>query len=163
MRISATGNLIVETALQDVHVLRFLRPDLREYLWDDADAPMSPLFREIQATALSDLVDGSVLIVNLGLVDLITAAFYRCLLGIRADVRARHGQLVLCGLSPLHREIFTLLRGPEVFTSARTEVEALRVARAWLINPQTPRRVRLSDAVPDQPVRVSRTARHAYT
>lgn len=162
MRISATGNLIVETALQDVHVLRFLRPDLREYLWDDADAPMSPLFREIQATALSDLVDGSVLIVNLGLVDLITAAFYRCLLGIRADVRAPRPAGAVRPEPPAPGN-FHPPAGAGGFHQRPHRSRALCVARAWLINPQTPRRVRLSDAVPDQPVRVSRTARHAYT
>ena len=67
MRISAGGNLIVETVILGVRVMRFVRPDLRKYLDDDADAPTSALFREIQDTALSNLADGSVLIVNMGL------------------------------------------------------------------------------------------------
>src|SRR5271166_6041915 len=121
MRISAGGNLIVETVILGVRVVRFARPDLRTSLWDDADAQTSPLFREIQKTALSNLPDGSALIVNLGLIEPITAAFYRCLLGIRERVHSSHGLLVLCGLSPQHEEIFELFRGPQLFTVACAE------------------------------------------
>jgi anti-anti-sigma regulatory factor len=138
MRISARGNLIVETAIPGARVMRFARPDLRQYLEDDADGPTSPLFREIQATALSTLADGSVLIVNLGLIDPINAAFYRCLLCLREHMHARHGQLVLCGLSPRHQEIFDLFRGPQIFTIARAEAEARHVARGWLSDPKWP-------------------------
>jgi anti-anti-sigma regulatory factor len=137
MRISARGNVIVESVSPGVQVMRFARPDVRKYLWDDADAPTSPLFREIQDTALSNLADGSALIVNMGLIDPINAAFYRCLLCIRKSLQASHGQLVLCGLSPEHQEVFDLLRGPQIFTIARTEAEALRVARRWLRDAKT--------------------------
>ena len=154
MRISARGNLIVETVILGVRVMRFARPDLRKYLDDDADAPTSALFREIQDTALSKRADGSVLIVNMGLVDPINAAFYRCLLCIRERVQASHGQLVLCGLSPQHQEIFDLFRGPQIFTIARTEADALRVARKWLSNAKTPREGGIS------PRLTSRTSRH---
>src|SRR4051794_6612187 len=123
MRISARGNLVVETVVLGVRVMRFARPDLRQYLDDAGNAPTSPLFREMQDAALATLADGAVLVVNLGLIGPINAAFYRCLLCLRERVRARHGRLVLCGLSPQHQEIFELFRGPQVFTIARTEAE----------------------------------------
>jgi anti-anti-sigma regulatory factor len=126
MRISARGNLIVETPVLGVRVMRFTRPDVRRYLDDAGDAATSLLYREIHGSVLSDLPEGSTLVVNLGLVDLINAAFYRCLLGIRERVQARRGRLVLCGLTPLHQEIFDLFRGPWVFTIVNTEAEACR-------------------------------------
>jgi anti-anti-sigma regulatory factor len=87
---------------------------------------MSPLFREIQRAVLSDLAEGWTLVVNLGLFDFITAAFYRSLLGIRERIQARRSRLVLCGLSPRHQEIFDLFQGPLVFTIVSTEAEACR-------------------------------------
>ncbi len=126
MRVSAGGNLIVEIAMRGVRVMRFARPDLRQYLDDAADSATSPLFREIQDAVLSDLPKGWTLVVNLGLLDPINAAFYRCLLHIRKCVQARHGRLVLCGLTPWHQEVFELFRGPALFTNVGTEAEACR-------------------------------------
>src|SRR5262249_9365244 len=126
MRISSRGNLNVETPAPGVRVMRFMRPDVRRYLDDAGDATTSPLFREIEATVLSDLAVGATLVVNLGLVDPVNTAFYRCLLAIRERVRARRGRLVLCGLSPRHQEFFDLFRGPWLFTIVSTEAEACR-------------------------------------
>jgi anti-anti-sigma regulatory factor len=126
MRVRATRNLVVEDAGSGVRVMRFARPDLRRHLYDDADSATSPLFREIHNTVLSDLPKGWTLVVNLGLVDAIGAAFYRCLLHIRKCVQARDGRLVLCGLTPWHQEVFELFRGPELFTIVCTEAEARR-------------------------------------
>src|SRR5262249_47332689 len=126
MRISSRGNLNVETTASGVRLMRFARPDVRQYLDDAGDAATSPLFREIEAAVLSDLPVGSTRVVNLGLIDLVNAAFYRCLLTIRERVKARCGRLVLCGLSPRVQEIFDLFRGPWVFTIVGTEAEACR-------------------------------------
>jgi hypothetical protein len=127
MRISTGGNLIVEMARRGVRVMRFARPDLRPYLDEAADSAVSPLFREIQAAVLSDLPKGWTLVVNLGLVFPINAAFYRCLLHVRKCVKAVPARLVLCGLSAWHQEIFDLFRGPDLFTIVSTEVEARRI------------------------------------
>jgi anti-anti-sigma regulatory factor len=148
MRMSASGNLVVENPIPGVRVLRFARADLRQYLDDAADAPTSPLFREILSTALSNPAEGSVLIINIGLIDPINAAFYRCLLCIRERVQASHSQMVMCGLSPRHQEVFDLLRGPQVFTIARNETNALRLARRWLSEQATPRVVGSSAPLP---------------
>ncbi len=126
MRISARGNVIVETVAPGVRVMRFARPDVRQYLDDRAAAAASLLFQEVRGTALADLAEGWTLVVNLGLIDAITAAFYRCLLGIRESVEARGARLVLCGLNPHHQEIFELFQGPRVFTIVRGEAEACR-------------------------------------
>jgi dienelactone hydrolase len=130
MRVSTSANLIAETVTVGVRVMRFARPDLRQYLDDDADSATSPLFREVHDTVLSRLPNGWTLIVNLGLIESINAAFYRCLLHIRKCVQARRGRLVLCGLTTWHNEVFDLFRGPDLFTIVSTEAEARRdVAR----------------------------------
>ncbi len=126
MRISARGNVIVETVAVGVRVMRFARPDVRDALDAAADSAISPLFQEIEEAVLADLAVGSKLVVNLSLIGPINAAFYRCLLQIRQQVRARHGRLVLCGLSSHHQEVFELFRGPSIFTIVRTEAEACR-------------------------------------
>ena len=144
MRVSAGGNLIVETAMRGVRVMRFARPDLRQYLDDAADSATTPLFQEIQDAVLSDLPKGWTLVVNLGLIDAINAAFYRCLLDLRTCVQARHGRLVLCGLSPWHQEIFDLFRGPRLFTIVRTEAEAGRVISRWMSDLEALRKRALS-------------------
>jgi hypothetical protein len=132
MRVSSGGNLIVEIARRGVRVMRFARPDLRQYLDDVADSATSPLFQEIQDAVLSDLPKGWTLVVNLGLIDPISAAFYRCLLYMRKCLQARHSRLVLCGLTPWHQEVFELFRGPELFTIVCTEAEARRDVRERL-------------------------------
>jgi anti-anti-sigma regulatory factor len=129
MRTSSRGNLIVETLAPGIRAMRFARPDMRQHLDDEGDAATSPLFREIEHAALANLPADGTLVVNLGLVDLIGAAFYRCLLDIRRHLHARHGWLILCGLRPRHQEVFELFRGPEVFTIVSTEVEACRHVR----------------------------------
>jgi anti-anti-sigma regulatory factor len=129
MRVSTRGNLIVETVARGVRVMRFTRPDLRQFLDDDGDAQTSQLFCEIQLTVLSDLPNGWTLVVNLALIDPISAAFYRCLLDVRKSMQARRGRLILCGLSPQHQEVFDLFRGPELFTIVASEAEARRQVR----------------------------------
>jgi anti-anti-sigma regulatory factor len=119
--------------------MRFARPDLRQHLDEAAESATSPLFREIHAAVLSDLPSGGTLVVNLGLVGPINAAFYRCLLQMRKCVQARHGRLLLCGLSSWHQEIFNLFRGPEVFTIVATEAEARRAIQAGMSDLKTAR------------------------
>jgi anti-anti-sigma regulatory factor len=132
-----SDNLIVETGTPGVRVMRFVRPDLRRHLDSAADTARSPLFREIHDAVLSDLPKGWTLVVNLGLIECINAAFYRCLLDIRKCVRAHQGRLVLCGLTPWQQEVFDLFRGPELFTIVSTEAEARRDVCAGLSDFET--------------------------
>lgn len=131
MRVSATGNLLVETVAPRIRVMRFERPDVRAFLDDAADdISTSPLFQEIHDVGLSDLPMGWTLILNLKHIKPINTAFYRCLLRIREFVRAYHARLVLCELSPEHREVFELFQAFRLFTVVRTEADAVRAAVA---------------------------------
>jgi anti-anti-sigma regulatory factor len=126
MRLSARGNVVVETVAVGVRVMRFTRPDVRQHLDNDGKAGPSPLFREIQNSVLAELPTGWTLVVNLGLLDGLGAALYRCLLEVRQGVWARGGRLVLCCLGPRLREAFELVQGPRVFTVFGTEAAACR-------------------------------------
>jgi anti-anti-sigma regulatory factor len=132
VRVSPSGNLIVETLSLGVRVIRFARPDMRQSLDDNRDAESSPLFREVRDAVISDLPKGWTLIMNLSVIGPINAAFFRVLLHIRTCVQARRGRLVLCGLNAWHREIFSLFRGPDLFTIVDSEAEATREVRGSL-------------------------------
>jgi anti-anti-sigma regulatory factor len=138
VRVSLGGNLIVEAVARGVRVARFARPDLREYLYDDADMAQCPLFREVRDAALAGLGEGWTLVLNLGLVEPFPAALYRCLLLVRQTVLAHSARLVLCGLSEEHRELFGLLEASRVFSIVSTEAEALRAAQARGAGPERP-------------------------
>jgi anti-anti-sigma regulatory factor len=129
MRTSRHENVMVETVARGVRVMRFARPDVLQYLDEAADAATSPLFHEVHEAALANLPERWTLVVNLAIIDRINAAFYRCLLDIRKCVNVRHAKLVLCGLTPHHREVFELFRGPDVFSVVRTEARARTTAR----------------------------------
>jgi anti-anti-sigma regulatory factor len=131
MRVSNNGNLVVENVKVGVRVMRFVRPDSRKFIDDQGDAVTSPLFQEILQTAIAGLEPGWTLIANLGLVEPLNTAFYRSLLAVRDCLTAQHCQLVLCGLTPRHQELFELFQGSRVFTIAFTEADAGRKAREW--------------------------------
>src|SRR5262245_14117363 len=128
MRIHASENLVVERAGYGVRVLRFTRPDLRKFLYEEAQIEDSPLFRELCEMAIDDLPKGWTLVINLGLVEWFPAALYRCLLQCRQLLLARSAQLVLCGLNDEHLELFRILQGHRIFAIAGTEAESLRTA-----------------------------------
>jgi len=123
-------HVLVEQARESVWVVRFVRPDLRDQLYDDADADACPLFQELSERALAHLQEGQTVILNFGLVEKFPTAFYRCLLKVREAVAARHARLRLCRLSPEHEEIFRLFRGFELFRVTTTEGRALYEATA---------------------------------
>jgi anti-anti-sigma regulatory factor len=122
------GYLVVETPAAGVHVARFARPDLREQLCDDADIASCELFQELRACVLKSLAAGDTLVLNLGLVEPFPTALYRCLLKVREVVIQLQARLVLCRLSPEHREIFELFKAFRLFQVTSTEAQALRSA-----------------------------------
>ncbi len=128
MRMSAIGNVIVETVDTAVRVMRFERADVSPYLYDDAEIAFSPLYREIWGVALRDLPKEATLIVNLKRLKPFGAAFYRCLLQIRRFLRGRRSRLVLCCLSAEHHELFELFAAYRIFTVVDTELDAMRHA-----------------------------------
>jgi anti-anti-sigma regulatory factor len=119
---------MAETLVPGVRVLRFERPDMRDYLYDDAEIAHSALYREILDVVLCDLPSGWTLIVDLNQIKPINTTFYRCLLQIRRFVRDRGSRLVLCNLSREHREVFELFQAFRSFTVVRTESDAVRAA-----------------------------------
>jgi anti-anti-sigma factor len=123
--------VLVECAAEGVWVVRFIRPCLRDQLYEDAEADIFPLFRELFNQALAGLQEGQAVILNLGLVEYFSAAFYRCLLKVREVVAARRAELLLCQLSPEHEEIFRLFRGFDLFHVTRTEGRAVHEATKW--------------------------------
>jgi hypothetical protein len=125
MRLSATGNLMVETLGQGIRVMRFERPDLRDQLYDDAQTVDSPLYCEILDVVLSDLPACWTLIVNLNQITPINTAFYRCLLQIRRFLYDQGSRLILCNLSRQHLEVFELFQAFRIFTVVRNETDAL--------------------------------------
>ena len=137
MRIHVSENLNVERAAYGVCVVRFTRPDLRRFLYEEADIEHSPLFQEIREAVLDDLPRGWTLVVNQGLVERFPVALYRCLLQCRAIVLGRSARLVLCGLRDEHMELFRLFHGPKVFTIATTEAEAINRGRLTAAAPVT--------------------------
>jgi anti-anti-sigma regulatory factor len=160
MRIRAGRNLIVETPVYRVRVVRFARPDSNKYLDPDGEAPHSLLFREVLTGALSDVTEGWTVVVNIGLVEAISAAFYRCLLAIRQHVLASRGRVILCGSTPLHEEVFKLFGASRIFTIVRTESEALDIARAWLSDPEAPEPDVLTATMKRNPARENRLPQH---
>ena len=129
MATSQRLQLVVDTAPGGVRVVRFLRADLREQLYDDADIHVCPLYLELFDRILADLQEGETLVLNLGLVESFPTAFYRCLLKVREHVRRCGANLILCRLSPEHEEIFRLFNSHKLFRVASTEGQAVYEAR----------------------------------
>lgn len=128
MENSKCAALIVETRAAGVHIVRFARPDLREHMCDDADIACSELFQELEADVLRNLTAGNTLVLNFGLVEPFSTTLYRWLLKVREIVNQRQARLVLCRLSPEHREIFELFRAFRLFQVTNSEAQALRAA-----------------------------------
>jgi hypothetical protein len=123
-------HMLVERARESVWVVRFVRADLRDQLYDEAEADACPLFQELFEQALAHLREGQTVILNFGLVEQLPTAFYRCLLKVREVVASRHARLLLCRLSPEHEEIFRLFKGFDLFGVTTTEGRALHEATA---------------------------------
>lgn len=129
-----TANLTCEAPAETVRVVRFVRPDLREFLYYQGheydDIARSGLYRELEAAALHHVSDGGAVVLNFGLVERFPSAFYRLLLRLQTETKARGGRLVLCGLSGLVQEAFDLMGGPKTFEPVHvTEVSAVAAAK----------------------------------
>jgi anti-anti-sigma regulatory factor len=123
MVLSESSNLLHEILGQGVHVVRFVRPDLRAQLEEDGDG--CPLGRELQAVV--DTLDaGETLVLNLALIEPFPTDFYSCLLRARKAVRDREVRLILCRLSPELLELFKLFNAHKLFHVTVTEAQALR-------------------------------------
>jgi anti-anti-sigma regulatory factor len=107
-----------------VRVARFIRPDVREQLYDREAIDECALFRELHAATLGDLPAGGTVILNFGLTDYFPTAFYRLLLRFKQEVTARGVRLLLCCLTPNVREGFALMGGDKTFQGQLRETES---------------------------------------
>jgi hypothetical protein len=121
-------NVVCESLAPHVRALRFVRPDLRSVL-DDAEAMEDcTLYRELHGQALADLVEGETLIINFGLIEIFTSAFYRLLLKVREAVQAQNATLLLCCFTSNSREGFDLFCGGRLFEVTAFESQAAHKA-----------------------------------
>jgi anti-anti-sigma regulatory factor len=125
MSIGEDVNLVISIPERTVRVVRFVAPDLREHLDDDAEQKGCALLQDLKESVLDAMAPGNTLVLNLALIERFPTALYRCLLGVREAVLSRNARLLLCRVSPEHREIFQLFRGDRLFTIMPTEAQAV--------------------------------------
>jgi anti-anti-sigma regulatory factor len=128
-----SANILFESVGDKITVSRFARPDVREALYhfghEHDDIGESTLYRELHAGAIAGLPDGGALVMNFGLVDAFSSAFYRLLLRARQDLKARNCRLLLCGFAKNAHEAFTIMGGPRTFQVFATEALAVEEAK----------------------------------
>jgi anti-anti-sigma regulatory factor len=128
-----SANLIFDHASETITIARFARPDVREALYhfghEHDDIGVSTLYRELHDGTISKMAAGGTLVLNYGLVDGFSSAFYRLLLRARADLKVKDCRLLLCGFSALANEAFNLMGGPKTFEVFSTEQQAIAAAQ----------------------------------
>jgi anti-anti-sigma factor len=122
------SNLIFENVSESVFVARFLRPDVREAMYDHEAIGETSLFKELREGGISQLPPGGTLILNFGLIDWFPTAFYRVLIQTLHEVRARGGRLILCCLTANVKEGFEMMSGHKLLEVHNTEARAIASA-----------------------------------
>ncbi len=122
-------NVICESPADHIRVARFLRPDVRPALYDNGAISDTTLFKELNDGALSTLPSGGTLILNFGLIDWFPTAFYRVLIQVLQDVRAKGARVVVCCLPANVKEGFDLMGGAKLFEVHTTEARAIAGAK----------------------------------
>jgi hypothetical protein len=135
MLLSVHGTMVVERQAPGVRVARFVRPDLRDHLYDHPESERCRLFQDLRASLLTDLRPDETLVLNLGLVHPFTTEMYKCLLKVREIAGRRRGRVILCGLTPETQEILDLFQAYRLFELAGNEAEALRMAAGEGVGP----------------------------
>jgi anti-anti-sigma regulatory factor len=130
MTATNSRNLVLDCPCDGVWVVRFARPDLRDDLYEDADAEISPLYQELWTRLLVKVREGQTVVLNFGLVEPFATAFYRCLLKVREVLAARGAHLILCQLSRDIEAVFHLLKGFRTFRVTATERGAVHESAA---------------------------------
>ncbi len=119
------NNILFESPEETIHVARFLRPDLRDALYDHEAIDETSLYKELKEGALDSLSSDGMLILNLGLIDWFPTAFYRVLIQALQDARAKGARIALCCLTENLREEFDLMAGSKLFDVYSTEARAV--------------------------------------
>jgi anti-anti-sigma regulatory factor len=138
MTMNKDRHMIRSTVIRGVKVVRFTSPDLRAHL--DGDTDDCELFRALRDGPLAALEEGQTLVLNFGLIEPFTTAFYSCLIKVREVVLARKARLVLCRLHPEHLEIFQIFQAERLFHIKRTEAQALQEVGAHHAYPMSDKR-----------------------
>ncbi len=118
-----TTQLVCDTPSPGVRVARFLRPDMRDHLYDSGSIADCSLYQELHNTVLADLKPGETVVLNFGLIDWFITAFYRLLLRVKEEVAAHHGHLLFCCLTPHVKEAFGLMGGDLTFAGLVRDTE----------------------------------------
>lgn len=99
-----------------VRVVRFVRPNMRDHLYDDRAAiDESPLYLELRREAVDAVAPGGAVVLNFALIDTFNSAFFRLLIRLNQDVQGKGGRLVFCCLTPIVREGFDIMAGDKTF------------------------------------------------
>lgn len=120
--------LIFENASETVRVARFVRPDVREGLYDHEEIGETSLFKELRDGAIATLPPGGALILNFGLIDLFPTAFFRVLIQALHEVRAQGGRIIVCCLTDNVKEGFEMMNGHKLLNVYNTEARAVSAA-----------------------------------
>jgi anti-anti-sigma regulatory factor len=121
--------IVCETPSPGVRVIRFIRPEYRNEIYDYEPVSDSSLYRELHDSALADLSADEKVVINLGLIEWFPSRFYSLLLAVRETTQGRNAHLVLCCLTPTVREGFDLLSGWRIFEVRDTEAQAVSEAK----------------------------------
>jgi anti-anti-sigma factor len=119
-----TKNLLCETPTPTIRVARFLRPDVREALYDHEAIADTSLYKELYSGAIDGLPRGGAVVLNFGLIDWFPTAFYRLLIQAVQDVRKLGGRVVICCLTEHVKEGFEVMGGPKLIEVHSTEAKA---------------------------------------
>src|SRR4051812_43076706 len=127
MGAEAVRQVVCDAPAPNVRVARFVRPDVRDGLYDQESIADCAVYRELHAALLADLPRGGTAILNLGLIDYFPTAFYRLLMRLNEEVKGRGVRLLFCGLTPNVREGFDLMGGDHTFRGQVRESESRAV------------------------------------
>jgi anti-anti-sigma regulatory factor len=119
------NNILFESPSDTVRIARFLRPDVRDALYDNEAIADTSLYKELKAGALDRIAGGETLILNFGLIDWFPTSFYRVLIQALQDVRAKGARITLCCLTDNLKEEFELMGGRKLFDVHSTEARAV--------------------------------------
>jgi anti-anti-sigma regulatory factor len=109
-----------------VRVVRFLRPDLRDLIYDGDPVTECSLYKELDLIGkLSTLAAGDTLIVNFAMIDWFPSMFYQILLALRVEIQRKQAHLIFCCLPPNVRESFDIMGGSRTFEVRATEIRAI--------------------------------------
>lgn len=123
-------NILCEVIADNISVARFLRPDVREALYDHEAIAETSLYKELHEGVIRGLPKGGTVILNFGLIDWFPTAFYRLLIQAFQDTRALGGRIVVCCLTQNVKEGFDIMGGGKLVEAHSTEAKAIAAVKS---------------------------------